>query len=144
MKQLKAMRSVRLATFRDELARLSEADQLSDDVQVMIEERDNWPRTDTLLTLGEARLSQHLDDATDLCTRLLDWIENHSDSSCEPEETFRSYIQEDIHRPRRLQRKRASGGNGSTSRAILGILWPVACSFLGECRVPNGDGSTQR
>ena len=96
MKQLKAMRSVRLATFRDELARLSEADQLSDDVQAMITERATWPRTDTLLTLGEARLSQHLDEATELCTTLVDWIENHSDSTCEPEETFRSYIQEDI------------------------------------------------
>ena len=97
MKQLKAMRSVRLAAFRDELARLSESDLLSDDVQAMITERATWPRTDTLLTLGEARLSQHLDEATELCTTLVDWIENHSDSSCEPEETFRSFIQEDIH-----------------------------------------------
>ena len=97
MKQLKAMRSVRLATFRDELARLSENDQFSDDIQAMIHERATWPRTDTLLSLGEAQLSQHLEEATDLCTSLMDWIENHSDSSCEPEETFRSYIQEDIH-----------------------------------------------
>ncbi|MEO1140144.1 MAG: replication initiation protein RepC [Pseudomonadota bacterium] len=97
MKLLKAQRSVRLATFRDELARLSERDVLSDEIQAMIRERAAWPRTDTLLSMGEASLSQHLDDATDLCTRLVDWIENHSDSSCEPEETFRSYIQEDIH-----------------------------------------------
>ncbi|MDU9006498.1 replication initiation protein RepC [Litoreibacter meonggei] len=97
MKQLKALRSVRLATFRDELARLSEDDQSSADVQAMIQERTTWPRTDTLLSLGEAQLSQHLDDATSLCTTLVEWIENHSDSSCEPEETFRSYIQEDIH-----------------------------------------------
>ena len=39
MKVLKATRSVRWAAFRDELARLSEADQLSDDVQAMIHER---------------------------------------------------------------------------------------------------------
>jgi replication initiation protein RepC len=97
MKQLKAQRSVRLATVRDELARLSESDVLSDDIQAMIQERATWPRTDTLLSMGEAALSQHLDDATDLCARLVDWIENHSDSSCEPEETFRSYIQEDIN-----------------------------------------------
>ena len=97
MKQLKALRSVRLATFRDELARRSEDDQSSADVQAMIQERTTWPRTDTLLSLGEAQLSQHLDDATSLCTTLVEWIENHSDPSCEPEETFRSYIQEDIH-----------------------------------------------
>jgi replication initiation protein RepC len=97
MKQLKATRSVRWATFRDELARLSEQDQASEDVQAMILERASWPRTDTLLTLGEARLSEHLEAATDLCTRLVDWIDNHSDSSCEPEETFRCFIQEDIH-----------------------------------------------
>jgi len=97
MKLLKAQRSVRLATFRDELARLSANDVLSDDIQAMIQERATWPRTDGLLAMGEAALSQHLDDATDLCTRLVDWIENHSDSSCEPEETFRSYIQEDIN-----------------------------------------------
>lgn len=97
MKQLKATRSVRWATFRDELARLSEQDQASEDVQAMILERASWPRTDTLLTLGEARLSEHVEAATDLCTRLVDWIDNHSDSSCEPEETFRCFIQEDIH-----------------------------------------------
>jgi len=96
-KQLKATRSVRWATFRDELARLSEQDQASEDVQAMILERASWPRTDTLLTLGEARLSEHVEAATDLCTRLVDWIDNHSDSSCEPEETFRCFIQEDIH-----------------------------------------------
>lgn len=97
MKLLKAQRSVRLATFRDELARLSENDVLSDDIQALIQERATWPRTDTLLSMGEVALSQHLDDATDLCARLVNWIENHSDSSCEPEETFRSYIQEDIN-----------------------------------------------
>lgn len=96
MKTLKATRSVRWATFRDELARLSAEDLLCADVQEMIEERATWPRTDTLLSMGEARLSQHIDAATDLCTRLSNWIENHADSSCEPEETFRSYIQEDI------------------------------------------------
>ena len=97
MKLLKAQRSIRLATFRDELARLSENDVLSDDIQALIQERATWPRTDTLLSMGEVALSQHLDDATDLCARLVNWIENHSDSSCEPEETFRSYIQEDIN-----------------------------------------------
>ncbi len=96
MKRLKAMRSVHLATFRDELARLSEQDIASEPVQALIAERAAWPRTDALLTMGEARLSQHLDDASDLCTRLINWIENHADSSCEPEETFRSFIQEDI------------------------------------------------
>ena len=96
MKTLKATRSVRWATFRDELARLSAEDLLSDDVQEMISERETWPRTDTLLCMGEARLSQHIDAATELCTKLSNWIENHADSSCEPEETFRSYIQEDI------------------------------------------------
>lgn len=96
MKTLKATRSVRWATFRDELARLSAEDLLSDDIQQMIAERDTWPRTDTLLSMGEARLSQHIEAATSLCTRLTEWIENHADSSCEPAETFRSFIQEDI------------------------------------------------
>ncbi|MEO1476930.1 MAG: hypothetical protein AAFS13_11175, partial [Pseudomonadota bacterium] len=82
MKTLKATRSVRWATFRDELARLSPDDLLSDHVQEMIAERETWPRTDALLSLGEARLSQHIDAATDLCTRLTVWIENHADSSC--------------------------------------------------------------
>ncbi len=94
-KTLRATRSVRWATFRDELARLSPDDLLSDHVQEMIAERETWPRTDALLSLGEARLSQHIDAATDLCTRLTVWIENHADSSCEPEDTFRSFIQED-------------------------------------------------
>ena len=96
MKTLKATRSVRWATFRDELARLSPEDLLSDDVQDMIAERETWPRTDTLLSMGEARLSQHIEAATNLCIRLSDWITNHADSSCEPAETFRSSIQEDI------------------------------------------------
>ena len=96
MKTLKATRSVRWATFRDELARLSPEDLLSDDVQDMITERETWPRTDTLLSMGEARLSQHIEAATNLCIRLSDWIINHADSSCEPAETFRSFIQEDI------------------------------------------------
>ena len=95
MKTLKATRSVRWATFRDELARLSPEDLLSDDIQDMIAERETWPRTDTLFSMGEARLSQHIEEATNLCIRLSDWIENHADSSCEPEETFRSHIQED-------------------------------------------------
>lgn len=98
MKTLKATRSVRWATFRDELARLSAEDLLSADVQEMIAERETWPRTDTLLSMGEARLSQHIEAATSLCTRLAEWIENHADSSCEPEETFRSFIQEDIQK----------------------------------------------
>jgi len=59
MKLLKAQRSVRLATFRDELARLSENDVLSDDIQALIQERATWPRTDTLLSMGEVALSQH-------------------------------------------------------------------------------------
>lgn len=96
MKTLKATRSVRWATFRDELARLSAEDLLSDEVQDMIAERETWPRTDTLLSMGEARLTQHIEAATNLCIRLSDWIENHADSSCEPAETFRSFIQEDI------------------------------------------------
>lgn len=96
MKTLKATRSVRWATFRDELARLSAEDLLTTEVQEMIAERETWPRTDTLLSMGEARLSQHIEAATNLCIRLTDWIENHADSSCEPEETFRSFIQEDI------------------------------------------------
>ena len=96
MKTLKATRSVRWATFRDELARLSPEDLLSDDVQDMIAERETWPRTDALLSMGEARLTQHIEAATNLCTRLSDWITNHADSSCEPAETFRSFIQEDI------------------------------------------------
>lgn len=96
MKTLKATRSVRWATFRDELARLSAEDLLCDDVQDMIAERGTWPRTDALLSLGEARLSQHIEAATNLCIRLTEWIENHADSSCEPAETFRSFIQEDI------------------------------------------------
>jgi replication initiation protein RepC len=96
MKTLKATRSVRWATFRDELARLSPEDLLSDDIQDMIAERETWPRTDTLLNMGEARLSQHIEAATNLCIRLSDWITNHADSSCEPVETFRSFIQEDI------------------------------------------------
>ncbi|MEP2031595.1 MAG: replication initiation protein RepC [Paracoccaceae bacterium] len=95
MKQLKATRSVRFATFRDELARLSDTDRATEDVQAMIAERETWPRTDTLLSLGEARLAAHLEEATSLCMELSEWIENHADSSCEPEETFRSSIQED-------------------------------------------------
>ncbi len=96
IKTLKATRSVRWATFRDELARLSPEDLACPDVQDMIAERETWPRTDTLLSMGEARLSQHIEAATNLCIRLVDWIENHADSSCEPEQTFRSFIQEDI------------------------------------------------
>ena len=95
MKHMKATRSLRIATFRDELARLSDEDLAHPDVQAMILERESWPRTDTLLGLGEARLSQHIEDATSLCTSLVEWIENHADSSCEPAETFRSFIQED-------------------------------------------------
>ena len=83
MKTLKATRSVRWATFRDELARLSADDLLAAEVQEMIAERETWPRTDTLLSMGEARLSQHIEAATNLCIRLVDWIENHADSSCE-------------------------------------------------------------
>ncbi len=96
MKTLKATRSVRWATFRDELARLSPDDLSHPDVQSMIEERATWPRTDTLLSMSEAQLLSHIEEATSLCIRLSEWIENHADSSCEPEETFRSFIQEDI------------------------------------------------
>ena len=96
MKTLKATRSVRWATFRDELARLSADDLLHEDIQEMIAERETWPRTDTLLSMSEARLSAHIDAATSLCARLSNWIENQADSSCEPAETFRSFIQEDI------------------------------------------------
>ncbi len=98
MKTLKATRSVRWATFRDELARLSPEDLLSDDVQEMVSERETWPRTDALLSMGEARLSQHIEATTNLCTRLTVWIENHADSSCEPEKTFRSFIQKTFRR----------------------------------------------
>ena len=96
MKTLKATRSVRWATFRDEMARLSASDLTCPDVQEMMEERATWPRTDALLSMGEARLAQHIEEASDLCTKLSNWIENHADSSCEPVETFRSFIQEDI------------------------------------------------
>lgn len=96
MKTLKATRSVRWATFRDELARLSPEDLIHPDVQAMIEERATWPRTDSLLSMSEARLAEHIEATTNLCIRLTEWIENHADSSCEPEQTFRSFIQEDI------------------------------------------------
>lgn len=132
MKQLKAMRSVHWATFRDELARLSEADMLSEPVQAFLAERATWPRTDTLLTLGEDRLSQHLEDAASLCTRLMDWIENHADSSCEPEETFRSFIQEDIQQ--NLSEicnahvdKRSAGKPAHTDYLAPGPNGPVDC-----------------
>jgi len=93
MKTLKATRSVRWATFRDELARLSAEDLLSAEVQETIAERETWPRTDSLLSMSEARLAEHIEATTNLCIKLTEWIENHADSSCEPEETFRSFIE---------------------------------------------------
>jgi len=81
MKTLKATRSVRWATFRDELARLSDEDLLTAEVQVMIAERETWRRTDTLVNMGEARFLQHIETATSLCMRLTDWIEVHAESS---------------------------------------------------------------
>ena len=132
MKTLKATRSVRWATFRDELARLSPEDQLSDDVQDMIAERETWPRTDTLLSMGEARLTQHIEAATNLCIRLSDWITNHADSSCEPAETFRSYIQEDIQQINSEKcnvnvDKRSAGKPAHTEYPAPGPDGPVDC-----------------
>ena len=132
MKALKATRSVRWATFRDELARLSAEDLLSDDIQDMIAERETWPRTDTLLSMGEARLSDHIDSATNLCTRLSNWIENHADSSCEPAETFRSFIQEDIQQIHSEEcnasvDKRSAGKPAQSDYPAPGPDGPVDC-----------------
>ena len=132
MKTLKATRSVRWATFRDELARLSAEDLLSDDIQDMIAERETWPRTDTLLSMGEARLSDHIDSATNLCTRLSNWIENHADSSCEPAETFRSFIQEDIQQIHSEEcnasvDKRSAGKPAQSDYPAPGPDGPVDC-----------------
>lgn len=128
MKTLKATRSVRWATFRDELARLSAEDLLTAEVQEMIAERETWPRTDTLLSMGEARLSQHIEAATNLCIRLTNWIENHADSSCEPEETFRSFIQEDI------QQILSENCNASVHKRSAGL--PAHCNY--PAPGPNG------
>lgn len=95
MKQLKALRSVRKAEIKEQLARLSDSDRTSPTVVSIARRAEAWPRADCLLPMGEAALSQHVEDATSLCVELRDWIDNHSDSSCEPARNFRSFIQED-------------------------------------------------
>lgn len=132
MKTLKASRSVRWATFRDELARLSAEDLVSPAVRDMITERGSWPRTDTLLSMSEARLFDHIEAATSLCIRLTEWIENHADSSCEPEETFRSFIQEDIQMNHSETcndnvDERSAGKPAHTKHPVPGPDGPVNC-----------------
>ncbi|NSX56887.1 replication initiation protein RepC [Parasulfitobacter algicola] len=95
MKDMKALRSVRLREVKDQLARLSAADIASPAIQDIMARRDAWPRTDRLLGMSEDALAQHIEDTRTLCVELEDWIENQSDSSCEPASNFRSFIQED-------------------------------------------------
>ena len=95
MKQLKALRSVRKAEVKEQLARLSGSDRMAPAILALARRFDAWPRADRLLPMGEQQLSQHVEDATMLCSELSEWIENHSDSSCEPAQNFRSFIQED-------------------------------------------------
>ena len=97
MKQLKALRSVRKAEIKEQLARLSASDRATPIAMSIAHRAETWPRADCLLPMGEDALTRHLEDATALCIELDDWIKNHSDSSCEPERNFRSFIQEDTN-----------------------------------------------
>ena len=95
MKQLTALRSVRKAEIKEQLGRLSANDRHSPPIVAIVRRYAAWPRADYLLPMGEAALSQHVEDATALCMNLAEWIDNQSDSSCEPAQDFRSFIQED-------------------------------------------------
>ena len=95
MKQLTALRSVRKAEIKEQLVRLSEPDRNTPAILSIARRFAAWPRADSLLPMGEGRLSRHVEEATALCAELAEWIDNQSDSSCEPVQNFRSYIQED-------------------------------------------------
>ena len=98
MKQMKALRSVRLREVKEQLARLSANDLATPFIQSIIARRDAWPRMDRLLNLSEEALAQHLEDTKELCIDLEEWIKNQSDSSGKPEQNFRRYIQEDTYK----------------------------------------------
>lgn len=97
MKQLTALRSVRKAEIKEQLARLSEADRAAPAITAIACRFTAWPRADSLLPMGEERLGHHIEDATALCIELAEWIDNQSDPSCQPAQNFRSYIQEDTN-----------------------------------------------
>jgi len=95
IKELKSLRSVRLRSMKEAIARLT-PEALEDAAVASVLARFNaWPRSDRLHSLGLDRLEAHVEAATELCIEIEEIIENLPDSSCEPAETFRSFIQED-------------------------------------------------
>jgi len=95
IKELKSLRSVRLRRMKEAIARLAPEALEYEAVASVLARFNAWPRSDRLHSLGLDRLEAHVEDAAKLCMELEEIIENLPDSSCEPAETFRSFIQED-------------------------------------------------
>lgn len=96
IKELKSLRSVVLRRMKDGIARLSIEALSHTEVASILAQFNDWPRSDRLMSLGITELESHVSAAKALCGQLEDWIENHPETSCEPAQNFRSFIQEDI------------------------------------------------
>ncbi|MFU1608212.1 helix-turn-helix domain-containing protein [Sulfitobacter pontiacus] len=95
IKELKSLRSVRLRRMKEAIARLAPEALEDEAVASVLARFDAWPRSDRLHSLGLDRLEVHVEATAKLCMELEEIIENLPNSSCEPAETFRSFIQED-------------------------------------------------
>ncbi|ATG37951.1 MAG: hypothetical protein HEP70_19210 [Rhodobiaceae bacterium] len=95
IKELKSLRSVRLRRMKDGIARLSPDALDNESVAAILARFDAWPRSDRLHSLGLDHLEEHVEAAAALCIEFEEVLQNLPESSCEPEETFRSFIQED-------------------------------------------------
>ncbi len=95
IKELKSLRSVRLRRMKEAITRLRPEALENEAISSVLARFNAWPRSDRLYSLGLDRLEAHVEAATELCAELEELIEILPDSSCEPAETFRSFIQED-------------------------------------------------
>lgn len=93
LRALKDLRSLRLRHMKRAISALPSWVAQDPEVPDILASFAGWPRSDALSRLGLDRLSAHLQESSELCNRIDDWLEKHGLSSGEPAENFRPFIQ---------------------------------------------------
>jgi replication initiation protein RepC len=92
--KLRGLRSIHKRHLKSCLAELIALRGVTDEVRLIGQAFDAWPSTDRLHRMAVAKLEEHVAEADALCTTALNLLQSVFESSGEPHENERSYIQD--------------------------------------------------
>ncbi len=99
IRELAGLRSTRLRRVKASLARLPHDALKNAGVGEIIEEFQQWPRSDRLFSMPLDSLERHLEACRKLCERLEGFASIHDDISGQPDADFRCLLQENNEDP---------------------------------------------